>query len=98
MRCCPIGSCNPRSKLHPEILAKYQQLKKRRGYKKARIAIARRLLTAIYHILLKHVPYTPYIAPAKDTVPAIRILSPEQAIAMLRRKGFFVLEPVAAQQ
>ena len=34
------------------IKARYESLKKRRGHKKAIIAIARLLLTAIYHILL----------------------------------------------
>ena len=34
-------------------------LQKRRGKKKAIIAIARRILTAIYHILRKCQPYNP---------------------------------------
>ena len=44
---CSIGAATPRSQKHPEIVRKYQQLRKRRGAKKARVAIARRLLTAI---------------------------------------------------
>ena len=39
------------SKKHPEIRNRYLRLKKRRGHKKAIIAIARMLLTALYHML-----------------------------------------------
>jgi transposase len=92
---CALAASNPRSKLHPEILGKYQQLKKRRGSKKARVAIARRLLNAAYHILLKDEPYAPYIAPAKDSIPEKRVLTPEQALAMLRAKGYLIEESVA---
>jgi len=91
-----MAASNPRSEKHPEIRAKYQQLKKRRGTKKARVAIARRLLTAIYQILLKDEPYAPYIAPAKQSIPKSRVLSPEQALAMLRAKGYVISETVAA--
>lgn len=44
---------------YPEHRNKYLQLKKRRGHKKAIIAIARCLLTAIYYMLLKGEPYNP---------------------------------------
>lgn len=87
---CALAASNPRSKLHPEILAKAQILKKRRGSKKARVAIARRLLTAIYHILLKDEPYQPFDASAKAAIPQKRILSFAQALAFLERNGFLV--------
>jgi len=89
---CAIAASNPRSKKYTEVLGKYQQLKKRRGVKKARIAIARRLLTAIYQMLLKDEPYRPYIAPARESVPDSRILTPAQALALLRRRGFIIAE------
>lgn len=92
---CAVAACNPRSKRCPELLAKYQILKKRRGVKKARVAIARRLLTAIFHILLKDEPYLPYSSSQNASVPANRILSPEQAIALLLRKGFIVNAPLS---
>ncbi len=87
---CALAASNPRSKKSPEILSKYQQLKKRRGTKKARVAIARRLLTAIYQILLKDEAYAPYIVPAQESIPENRVLSPEQALAMLRAKGYVI--------
>ena len=40
-----------KSNKHPEIRNRYLRIKKRRGHKKAIIAIARMLLTALYHIL-----------------------------------------------
>ena len=40
-----------KSKKDPYYAIKYQRLKKRRGHKKAIIAIARMMLTAIYHII-----------------------------------------------
>jgi len=87
---CALAACNPRSDKQPEILRRYQQLKKRRGYKKARVAIARRLLTAIYQMLLKDEPYAPFVAPAKESIPEKRILSREQGLALLRRRGFII--------
>ena len=89
---CALAASNPRSTKHPEILAKHRQLKKRRGTKKARVAIARKLLTAIFHMLLKDEPYMPYIAPALESTPASRILSSKQALALLRSKGYIVLD------
>lgn len=44
--------CAIKDKSCPYIKARYESLKKRRGHKKAIIAIARLLLTSIYHILL----------------------------------------------
>ena len=85
---CALASS--RSNKYPEIRDKYLQLKKRRGSKKARIAIARRLLTAIYHMLLNGEFYSPYVAPAKESAPKQRVLSPEQALAMLRSQGYII--------
>ena len=87
---CALSAGSPRSKKYPEILCKYQQLKKRRGSKKARVAIARRLLTAIYQILLKDEAYAPFVSPIQETIPENRVLSTHQALAMLRSKGFII--------
>jgi len=79
-----------RSKKNPEIKNKYQQLKKRRGGKKACIAIARRLLTAIFQMLLKDEAYTPFVAQAKDSTPKKRVLTAEQGLALLRKHGYII--------
>jgi transposase len=81
------------SSKHPEIKDKYQTLKKRRGHKKAVIAIARRLLTAIWHILKKKEPYNAELYRKADKPPANRVLTPEQAFALLRRNGYQIVEP-----
>ena len=54
------------SKKHSEIRDKYLALKKRRGHGKALVAIAKRLMTAIYYMLLRDEMYKPYIG--KDIV------------------------------
>ena len=64
--------------------------KKRRGTRKARVAIARRLLTAIYHILLNDTPYQPADSSAKDSAPEQRVISFSQALALLARKGYVI--------
>jgi transposase len=87
---CALAAANPRSAKHSEILKKYQQLKKRRGSKKAHVAIARRLLTAIYQILLKNEAYSPYVASAVESIPENRVLTQVQALALLRSKGYVI--------
>ncbi len=81
-----------RSEKHPEIYGKKQALQKRRGKKKAIIAIARRLLTAIYHILKKGEPYNPAAYIKEDNPPVVRQISQEKAFEMLARMGYSVLE------
>ena len=85
-----------KSSKHPEIKDKYQTIKKRRGHKKAVIAMARRLLTAIWHILSKHEPYKAELYHKANKPPANRVLSPEQAFALLRSKGYQIVLPEPA--
>ena len=81
-----------RSEKHPEIYEKKQALQKRRGKKKAIIAIARRLLTAIYHILKKSEPYGPAAYIKEDKPPVVRQISQDKAFEMLARMGYVVLD------
>ena len=48
-----IANAVVKSEKHPELRNKCLKLKKRRGHRKAVIAICRSLLVAIYHVLLK---------------------------------------------
>lgn len=48
-----IAIASSRSEKHPEIREKYLALKKRRGGQKAKIAIAKNLLTAMFNVLAK---------------------------------------------
>lgn len=79
---CALAVC--KSNKHPEIKNRYLALKKRRGHKKAIIAIARMLLTAIYFILKKFEPYNSLLYRKALSVPTNRLLSVDQAIAFVR--------------
>lgn len=82
-----------RTKKNPEIRARYLNLKKRRGHKKAIIAIARMLLTAIYNILKKKEPYNPELYRKSDRPPLHREVSVDEAIFILQRQGYLVTSP-----
>ena len=82
--------CAVRAKAFPEVSKRYNALKKRRGHKKAIIAVARMLLTAIYNILKKKEPYNSELfAHSNNTPPEHRTVSVEEAIFILQRQGAF---------
>jgi len=78
------------NKSNPEIADKYQALKKRRGGKKARIAIARRIIVAIFHMLSNNEAYNGTIYLKSEKLPELREVTPEQAFAILRKHGFSI--------
>lgn len=82
--------CAIRAKQFPEVRKRYLSLKKRRGHKKAIIAIARMLLTAIYNILKKNEPYNPELYRQADNPPIHRTVSVDEAIFILQRQGYLV--------
>jgi len=82
-----------RCKDNPEIANRYNSIKKRRGHKKAIIAIARMLLTAIYNILKKNEPYNAELYRQADKPPEHRQVSVEEAIFILQRQGYLVTAP-----
>lgn len=83
--------CAIRAKSNPEIRGRYLSIKKRRGHKKAIIAIARMLLTAIYNILKKNEPYNSDLyRGCNNTPPEHRTVSVEEAIFILQRQGYLV--------
>lgn len=63
-------------------------LKNRRGHKKAIIAIARMLLTAIYNILKKKEPYNAELYRKSDVLPVTREITVEQAILLAKTQGY----------
>ena len=79
-----------KSNKHPEVRNRYQSIKKRRGHKKAIIAIARMMLTAIYNILKKNENYNAELYRVCDKPPIKREVSVEQAIFILQRQGYLV--------
>lgn len=76
------------SKKHPEIRNRYLRLKKRRGHKKAIIAIARMLLTALYHMLKNEENYNAELYRKSDLLPTEREITIEQAIIMAQFQGY----------
>lgn len=82
--------CAIRKKSNPEIRNRYLAIKKRRGHKKAIIAIARMLLTAIYNILKKNEPYNAELYRRTDMPPAHRAVTVNEAIYILQRQGYIV--------
>ena len=77
-----------KSEKHPEIRNRYLKIKKRRGHKRAIIAIARILLTAIYMILKKKEPYNAELYKKYDVLPVDREITVEQAILIAKTQGY----------
>lgn len=77
---------------HPEIRNRYLRLKKRRGHKRAVIAIARMLLTAIYHILKNKEPYNAELYKTSNVLPVDHEITVEQAILLAKAQGYRILQ------
>lgn len=77
-----------KSEKHPEVRNRYLRLRKRRGHKKAIIAIARMLLTALYNILKNNEPYNAELYKKSDVIPVDREITVEQAILMAQFQGY----------
>ena len=77
-----------KSEKHPEIRNRYLRLRKRRGHKKAIIAIARMLLTALYHMLKDKKSYNADLYRKSDVLPVSREITVEQAILMAQFQGY----------
>jgi hypothetical protein len=85
------------SKAHPEFRERYRRIKARRGHKKAIIAICRMLLTAIWNILSKLVPYSPDGFLLEPAAAHPLVISKSQGLELLRLRGYvFRDDPPAA--
>lgn len=85
-----------KSTKHPEVKNRYLSIKKRRGHKKAIIAIARMLLTAIYHMLKHDVPYNPDLYRKADPPRSYHQVTVEMAMGVLQKQGFVITAPTAS--
>jgi transposase len=83
-----------KSEKHPEIRNRYLKLKRRRGHKRAIIAIARMLLTAIYNILKNKESYNAELYRKSDVLPVEREITVEQAILLAKSQGYRIM-PIA---
>jgi transposase len=77
-----------KSEKHPEIRNRYLRIKKRRSHKKAIIAIARMLLTALYNMLKNKEPYNADLYKKSDVFPIQREITVEQAILIAQNQGY----------
>ena len=89
-----IANAVIRSDKHPEFKERYRRIKARRGHKKAIIAICRMLLTAIWNILSKLVPYSAkgYLQD-KITEHSV-VISKSEGLALLRKRGYIFMDEV----
>lgn len=67
---------------------RYLRLKKRCGHRKAIIAIARMLLTALYHMLKNGENYNPEISRKTDLSPVDCEITIEQTLMLIRNHGY----------
>lgn len=78
-----------KSKDEPYFAIKYQRIKKRRGHKKAIIAIARMLLVCIYHMLATGETFNPSdYEQLHIPAPKKQAMTDEAAIAWLASQGY----------
>lgn len=79
-----------KSKECPYFKARYDQIKKRRGHKKAIIAIAHMLLNCVYHMLSKNEPfnYDLYKIDSKPQVNYAPHITEEMAVRYLQTLGY----------
>lgn len=78
-----------KSKKEPYFSIKYQRIAKRRGKKKAIIAIARMMLTSIYHMLVNNEDFHPgdYEAVVHPQKPQKVVLTLDNTLQFLREQG-----------
>ncbi|CAG5138043.1 transposase [Streptococcus pneumoniae] len=86
-----IANAVVKSEKHPELRNKYLKLKKRRGHRKAIIAICRRLLVAIYHVFLKQESYNPRLQGLTEIRNPDKTMSVQDAIRFAQQRGFNML-------
>ena len=90
-------------KSNPYFALKYQNIKKRRGHKKAIIAICRMLMTCVYHMILTGESFNPSdLQEVCKPAPKKQVITDKAAIEYLASQGYDVSSltkpsPVPAQ-
>lgn len=82
-----------KDKKSPCFRFRYENIKRRRGHKKALIAVARMMLTAIYNMLLKHEPFDSslYEKIIEDHLQHSYKNSIRKAVSLLESQGYHIL-------
>lgn len=85
---------------NPYFRYKYDRIKKRRGHKRAIIAIARMVLTCIYHMFQKQEVFNPadtdYSAIPEEMYRKIQEQYDRNAIKRLEKRGYVITPPAMA--
>lgn len=74
----------------PHFRYRYDAIKRRRGHKRAIIAVARMMLTSIYHILKSNAPFDYQLYENSQVKPDNKLGKVEQAVILLQRLGYTV--------
>lgn len=86
-----------KDKKNPYFRIKYDRIKKRRGHKRAILAIARMLLTCLYHMFLKKEAFNPTDVNYSDIPEVIYEKHKQQyiknAIKLLEKEGCTIIPP-----
>lgn len=77
-----------KSKKYPEVRDRYLRIKERHDHQNAIIAIARMLLTALYHILKNGENYNSDLYQKPDILPTTHETTVKQAILMAQFQGY----------
>lgn len=85
---------------NPYFKYKYDRIKKRRGHKRAIIAIARMVLTCIYHMFEKQEVFNPadtdYSAIPEEMYRKFQEQYDRNAIKRLEKRGYMITPPAMA--
>ena len=81
-----------RDKSFPHYRARYEAIKLRRGHKRAIIAIARMMLTAIYHMLSNGELFNPVLYEQANCKPGFVASTEEHAVKLLQRLGYSIVK------
>ncbi|KKM08679.1 transposase [Clostridiales bacterium PH28_bin88] len=76
----------------PHYRTRYEAIKRRRGHKRAIIAIARMMLTAIYHMLSTGELFNPSLYEKSQCKPGFVASSEQHAVKLLQRLGYSVVK------
>lgn len=81
-----------KDKNFPHYRTRYEAIKRRRGHKRAIIAIARMMLTAVYHMLSNGEFFNPALYEKAQCKPGFVASTEEHAVKLLRRLGYSVVK------
>jgi len=89
-----------KDKKNPYFKYKYDRIKKRRGHKRAIIAIARMMLTCLYHMFSKQEAFNPadtdYSAIPEEMYEKFQEQYDKNAIKQLEKRGYTIIPPNVA--